>query len=99
MINNNLTINKIADALNIAKDNKVDKKETTFGDVLDNAIKEVNQYQKDSSAMKDKLILGELDNLHDPMIASEKANVTLQFSLKVYGKVMDAYKEIMRMQV
>ena len=40
MINNNLTINKITDALNVAKDNKVDKKETTFGDILDNAIKE-----------------------------------------------------------
>lgn len=95
----NVTVNQIADALNIAKSENTKAEKTSFGDVFEQALKEVNQYQKESTEMKNKLMIGEVDNIHDTMIAAEKADITMQFALKVYGKVMEAYKEIMRLQV
>ena len=39
------------------------------------------------------------DDIHSVMIAGEKANLALQFTMKVRNKVVDAYKEVMNMQV
>ncbi|HMA67539.1 MAG TPA: flagellar hook-basal body complex protein FliE [Desulfosalsimonadaceae bacterium] len=38
-------------------------------------------------------------NLHDAMIAMEKADISLRLMVQVRNKAVDAYKEIMRMQV
>jgi flagellar hook-basal body complex protein FliE len=40
-----------------------------------------------------------MDNLHQVMITAEKASVTLQTTLEIRNKVVEAYQEIMRMQV
>ncbi len=42
---------------------------------------------------------GEIDDLHDVMITSQKASVALQTGVQVQNKVITAYNEIMRMQV
>lgn len=70
-----------------------------FGDYLKNALDKVNQLQVDSDNYKKMLAVGELDNLHDVMIASEKANIALQLTMSIRNKVVDAYREIMRMQI
>ncbi|MCT4662507.1 MAG: flagellar hook-basal body complex protein FliE [Tissierellales bacterium] len=78
---------------------KVAGSNVTFSDVLDKVLSEVNTLQKEDIKAKEALSLGNIDNLHDPMIASEKADIALQFTLKVHGKIIEAYKEIMRLQV
>jgi len=45
------------------------------------------------------MALGENVELHDVMIASQKASITLQATMEVRNKVVEAYQEIMRMQV
>lgn len=49
--------------------------------------------------MTEKLARGENVDLHQVMIASQKANITLQATIEIRNKVIEAYQEIMRMQV
>ncbi|GGC96936.1 flagellar hook-basal body complex protein FliE [Pontibacillus salipaludis] len=73
--------------------------QSAFATSLKNAIKNVNNAQVESNIKTEQLAKGEIDNLHDVMIASKKASITLQTAVEVQGKAVDAYKEIMRMQV
>ena len=49
--------------------------------------------------MTEKLINGGDIELHDVMIASQKASITLNTTLEIRNKVVEAYQEIMRMPV
>ncbi|MEH7222554.1 flagellar hook-basal body complex protein FliE [Bacillus sp. JJ1566] len=70
-----------------------------FSHLLKNAINNVNESQKTSDIMTEKLVKGENVDLHQVMIASQKASVSLQATLQIRNKVIEAYQEIMRMQV
>ncbi|WP_102692668.1 flagellar hook-basal body complex protein FliE [Rummeliibacillus pycnus] len=71
----------------------------SFGTVLKNAISAVNDSQVASDNMTNKLVNGDNVELHDVMIAAQKANITLNTALQVRNKVVEAYQEIMRMTV
>ncbi|TCU70595.1 flagellar hook-basal body complex protein FliE [Tissierella praeacuta] len=70
-----------------------------FGDLLTKAVNQVNQLQLESDEYKQMLVLGQVDNLHDVSIATEKANVALQITMSIRNKVVEAYREIMRIQI
>lgn len=76
-----------------------DSSGVSFGDFLQNAISEVNNLQKTSEAANIQLAAGENIDLHTVMIAGEKANLALQLTVQVRNKVIEAYQEVMRMQV
>lgn len=84
--------------LNIARDGAkaVDK---SFSDILNQAINEVDQTEKDSITMMEKLATGEIDNVHEVFVAAQKAELTLNMAIEVKNRVIDAYKEIMRLQL
>ena len=71
----------------------------TFADALKNAVAKVNDQQIQSDTATEKLINGEDIELHEVMIASQKASVTLNTTLEIRNKVVEAYQEIMRMSV
>lgn len=71
----------------------------SFMSVLENALKETNDLQLVSNEYGQKLALGQVDNLHDVIIAGQKADISFQLVAAVRGKVMEAYREIMRMQI
>lgn len=71
----------------------------TFANQLKNAIDGVNKSQVQSNQMTQALARGEVDDLHNVMITAQKASITMQTTVKVQNKVVEAYKEIMRMQV
>lgn len=75
-------------------DNKV-----SFADFLKDAVNQVNDMQISAQKSNDLLAAGQVDNLHQVMIESEKADIALQYTIQVRNKIMDAYSEIMRMQV
>ncbi len=84
--------------LQIARDGaKVADK--SFGDILNNAINEVDAAEKNSIDMINKLATGEVDNIHEVFIASQKADLTLNMAIEVKNRVVEAYKEIMRLQL
>jgi len=62
-------------------------------------LEETNGLQKDADQMSMDFALGKIDNLHDVQIAQEKASIALQYTVQLRDSLMDAYNEIMRMQV
>ncbi|MFB5660569.1 flagellar hook-basal body complex protein FliE [Alteribacillus sp. HJP-4] len=71
----------------------------SFKESLNEAITNVNNAQLHSDDMTNKLVNGEVEDLHEVMVAAEKASVTLQTTVEVRNKAIEAYQEIMRMQV
>lgn len=71
----------------------------SFGEILNNAINEVNKTEQESVSMMEKLSTGEVENVHEVFIAAQKAELTLNMALEVKNRVVDAYKEIMRLQL
>ncbi|MFZ5949090.1 MAG: flagellar hook-basal body complex protein FliE [Candidatus Rifleibacteriota bacterium] len=69
----------------------------TFLDQFQNAIDEVDQLGKTSEKLTQDAVLGRVENLHDVMIAAEKAKTAMNLTLEVRSKALEAYKEIMRM--
>ncbi|WP_202078012.1 flagellar hook-basal body complex protein FliE [Caldalkalibacillus salinus] len=70
-----------------------------FQDVFREALNKVNERQLESDRLTQQLVTGEVDDIHSVMIASQKANLSLQLTVETRNKVVEAYKEIMRMQV
>lgn len=71
----------------------------SFGESLVDAIRQVNDLQLQADEMSRALAAGQAAELHQVMLAAEKANLSLQFTLQVRNKVIEAYQEIMRVQV
>ena len=76
-----------------------DTKGTSFGDVINDAINKVNNLQVESSQKTEDFITGVSDDIHSVIMAGSKADLALQMTLQVRNKVMEAYKEIMNMQI
>jgi flagellar hook-basal body complex protein FliE len=70
-----------------------------FSTMLKNAINNVNDAQNKSDEMTVKLAKGENVDLHQVMISAEKASVTMAATMEIRNKVIEAYQEVMRMQV
>ncbi len=71
----------------------------SFSDFLNNSINKVSNLQNEAEKLNQAFAIGKTDNIHQVMIASEKAEMALQFTLQIRNKIMDAYQEIMRMPV
>jgi len=65
---------------------------------IDN-IKATNEYLSDAENEKIKFAMGETENTHDLTIALQKASTALQYTVAVRDKLLDAYKELMQMQI
>ena len=87
--------------INTNINNKVtsESNKVSFTDFLNNALNDVNKLQIESEQLNQAFAMGLNDNIHQVMIASEKADIALQFTIQVRNKVLEAYQEIMRMPV
>jgi flagellar hook-basal body complex protein FliE len=70
-----------------------------FTSLFSQALANVNESQKTAEVMSEKLITGDVQDIHQVMIAKQKANLSLQLTVEVRNKVIESYQEIMRMQV
>jgi flagellar hook-basal body complex protein FliE len=71
----------------------------TFGEFLQDSIGQVNSLQKEANVAMEKLASGESQNLHETLLAVEKAEISFKMMNQVRTKVIDAYREIMKMQI
>lgn len=71
----------------------------SFGDMLGKALTEVNNLQLQADDLSKKLATGEITDVHTVTIAAEKAALALQMTVQIRNKVIEAYQEIMRMQL
>lgn len=71
----------------------------SFADTLKEAVGSVNELQKASDKASQDLATGRTDNIGEVMIAAEKADIALKLMVQVRNKIIDAYQEVMKMQV
>lgn len=74
-------------------------KKFSFESFLSKTINTLDQAEKISNVLDEKLATGNISNLHDAMIAAQKAEITMNFALEVRAQVLEAYRELMRIQV
>lgn len=72
---------------------------TPFGEVLREQLSDVNQMQLEADTSIEDLVTGRSDDVHATMIALQKADVSFRLLMAVRNKLLDAYDEVMRMQV
>uniref|UniRef100_UPI004055B483 flagellar hook-basal body complex protein FliE n=1 Tax=Acetatifactor sp. TaxID=1872090 RepID=UPI004055B483 len=65
---------------------------------IDN-ISTTNSYLSDAENEEIKFALGETENTHDLTIALQKASTALQYTTAIRNKMLEAYREIMQMQI
>jgi flagellar hook-basal body complex protein FliE len=96
-INKQISPIKLPDAQDSAKSQQ--KKEVSFEQTLKKFIEDVDQAQKFAGESVEKLMTGEIKDIHDVMIAVEKAGTSFELMMEIRNKMIDAYREIMRMQI
>jgi flagellar hook-basal body complex protein FliE len=70
-----------------------------FGSYLKDALGEANQLQQVADKAIQQLVAEGKGDLQDTMVAMEKADISFRFMMQVRNKVLEAYQEIIRMQV
>jgi flagellar hook-basal body complex protein FliE len=73
--------------------------EVSFADSLKTAVNKVNQLQKEADIKTEDILTGKSTNIHETLITVEKADIALKLMTSVRNKIIDAYQEIMKMQV
>lgn len=84
---------------NISNTENTDSLEKTFASYLMDELTKVSDLEKESTALTEDFAAGRTDNIHQVLIAAEKADIALQFTMQIRNKIMDAYKEIMNMPI
>ena len=70
-----------------------------FADLLKGAVEKVNSMQHEAGRLEDAVAKGENVNIHQAVIAGEKAGLSFKLMMQVRNKMLEAYEEVMRMQV
>ncbi|MBD5546573.1 MAG: flagellar hook-basal body complex protein FliE [Lachnospiraceae bacterium] len=73
-----------------------------FGNLFEKAVENLNTtnaYLSDAENEKIRWALGETENTHELTNALQKASTALQYTVAVRDKFLEAYKEIMQMQI
>ncbi|WP_155837035.1 flagellar hook-basal body complex protein FliE [Aneurinibacillus terranovensis] len=71
----------------------------SFSSYLKNAVDDINRLQSTATQMNYGLLTGQVQDMHQVMIAGQKATLALDMAVQVRNKAVEAYQEIMRMQV
>lgn len=76
-----------------------EKRGKSFSDTIKEFVSDVDQIQKNADLQVERFATGDLKDIHEVMIAAQQANLSLQLLVEVRNKVMESYRELMRMQV
>jgi len=78
---------------------KKPKGASDFHQTLKSLVRDVDQMQKTAEESSRRLMTGEVEDVHQVMVAMEEAQTSFQLMMEIRTKILDAYKEVMRMQV
>jgi flagellar hook-basal body complex protein FliE len=78
---------------------KTSEEVESFGNLLQSFIQDVNNLQNNADQMVQKFALGQVEDVHQVVVATEEANIAFQLLLEIRNKLVDAYHELMRMGV
>lgn len=88
-------LNGYMPGLNVQKPTPAEAAES-FSAFLSDALNQVNQTQIESSKLNEKYITGQIQDVHQVMVAGQKSTIMLQLTMQIRNKVIEAYQEIMR---
>ncbi|MFZ3101257.1 MAG: flagellar hook-basal body complex protein FliE [Desulfitobacteriaceae bacterium] len=98
-LNQTVKLDSILNQTNLKTMEGAQKAGTDFANFLKDAMHQVDTLQKNSDAASIGIATGQSQDLHTAMVALEKANLSLSLTVEVRNKVLDAYNQIMRMQI
>jgi len=96
---NPITPISIETSPNISSGDGTQKAGGDFSKFLNDALGQVDALQKNADAASLQLATGQVDDLSSVMVAIEKASLSLSLLVATRDKVLDAYNQIMRMQI
>lgn len=93
------SMSAVSGGSNTPREAGADKLVRSFGEMLDRAIADLEAQQAEVQELNRRFLAGELPDVHQLMIASEKALLGVELAVQVRNKAIEAYQEIMRMQI
>lgn len=87
------------DNINVGGINKDDENKVSFGNLLNETINMTNQTEAQDQISSEALLTGNVDDIGQVMVDMQKAELALQMTVQIRNKVVDAYNEVMRMQL
>jgi len=88
-----------AEAAASAVRSKGDAGGPSFSDTLDKAVESANRLQNEADDALRRFAAGDVEDVHQVMLAMNRADLSFRMTLEVRNKLVDAYQEVMRMQV
>lgn len=73
--------------------------QSSFKQTLENLVRDVNELQRSAEVATQNLVSGEAENIHQVMLAMNEADTSFRLMMEMRNKILEAYREIMRMQV
>lgn len=73
--------------------------ERSFSQILMDQLEEADKLQKSSDRLTEAFLIGEPVEIHEMMIAAEKADLAIRQTVEIRNRVIDAYKQITNMQI
>ncbi|BCD68387.1 flagellar hook-basal body complex protein FliE [Nitratiruptor sp. YY09-18] len=73
--------------------------QSDFGEILGEFIADVNSDLKAASKAQEQILKGDVENMVELMTTIEKSDISLRLLTEVRNKALEAYQEIMRIQV
>lgn len=83
----------------LAQKLKVEKDNVSFLEILKEAVDEVNKLQREADKKVEDFVLGKVEDIHDVMVAIQKADIAFRLIMEIRDRAVEAYREIVRMQV
>jgi len=79
---------------------KIDEKENlSFPQIFKEMIGNTNELQGKAQLLAEKFVMGEVSDIHEVMVAAEEAGIALELVMEIRNKLIEAYQELMRLQV
>jgi flagellar hook-basal body complex protein FliE len=91
------TLGAISPDISVSK--SADDVTKSFTDTLNGFVNNVNDLQNGANEAIDKMASGQTADVHEVMVSMEKAKVSFDLLLEIRNKMLDAYKQIMQMQM
>lgn len=88
-----------APASGIVQGSQATSGSSSFTDILSNALQEAQQEEAVNDQNTLNLLSGDITDIHTATTQAKKAELSLNLAIQIRNKVIDAYNEVMRMQV
>lgn len=99
---NDLTISKLQSLLpetGVEKKQTAESSQTPFSDFMKQSLTDVNRQMLDADQAIDDLATGRKQDIHNTMIAMQKAEISFELVMQIRNKLISAYDEIRRMSI